>query len=175
MKAEKLTILKKELQGKTSKELVEICLQLAKLKVDNKEMLTYLLFDADDPMAYAQQVKEDMAPFFEGIRNQPYLATKQIRKAGKLILKFSRYTKHKEGELDLWIYFASKISDSVYKDTNHKPLQLLMYRALVKCSKLLPKLHEDLQYDYQPLFDDQQGRVRQFWGKWDHYKFPLEL
>jgi hypothetical protein len=175
LKAEKLTILKKELLGKTSKDLVDICLQLAKLKVDNKEMLTYLLFDADDPMAYAQQLKEEMEPFFQGIKNQPYLAVKQIRKAGKLILKYNRYTKHKEGELDLWIHFAKKISDSVYNDTNHKPLQTQLYRALQKSSKIIPKLHEDLQYDYQPLFDEQQSRVKQFWGKWDHYKFPLNL
>ena len=51
MKPEKLTGIKKELSGLSVQQLTDICLRLAKYKKDNKELLNYLLFDADDPLA----------------------------------------------------------------------------------------------------------------------------
>lgn len=49
------------------KELVEICLNLAKLKVENKEMLTYLLFDSENPLGYAQRLKTEINVHFSGL------------------------------------------------------------------------------------------------------------
>ena len=46
MKAATLNELRKELQALSSKELVEICLRLAKYKKESKELLTYLIFEA---------------------------------------------------------------------------------------------------------------------------------
>ena len=57
MKPEKLTTIKKELNGHSVQQLTEICLRLAKYKKENKELLNYLLYDASDPIAYAGQVK----------------------------------------------------------------------------------------------------------------------
>ncbi|HQS05530.1 MAG TPA: hypothetical protein PLT16_07820, partial [Daejeonella sp.] len=57
MKPEKLSDLKKELSGLSVHELTDICLRLAKYKKENKELLTYLLFDSDKPMKYTEEVK----------------------------------------------------------------------------------------------------------------------
>ena len=53
MKPEKLSDLKKVLLVLNTTELTEICLRLAKYKKENKELLAYLLFDANEPMNFA--------------------------------------------------------------------------------------------------------------------------
>ena len=44
--------LKRELKFKSEEELKELCLLLAKFKKDNKELLTYLLFERGDEDAF---------------------------------------------------------------------------------------------------------------------------
>ena len=48
MKAAKVSEIKKDLKRKTQPELLDLCLHLAKFKKENKELLTYLLYEADD-------------------------------------------------------------------------------------------------------------------------------
>ena len=48
MKAVNVSRLKTELNNRSPKELLEICLRLSKFKKENKELLTYLLLEADD-------------------------------------------------------------------------------------------------------------------------------
>ena len=52
--------IKQELNTLSAKELLELCLQLAKYKKDNKELLSYLLFEADDLPSYIAGVKEEI-------------------------------------------------------------------------------------------------------------------
>ena len=51
MKAVTVKKIKDELTHKTASELMEICLQLSKFKKENKELLTYLLFESHDEEA----------------------------------------------------------------------------------------------------------------------------
>ena len=48
MKAATVSRIKKDISIKNHDELVELCLRLAKFKKENKELLTYLLYEADD-------------------------------------------------------------------------------------------------------------------------------
>ena len=48
MKASTISTLKKELGTLPAGEVIDICLKLAKYKKENKELLSYLLFDADN-------------------------------------------------------------------------------------------------------------------------------
>ena len=48
MKASSLNELKKELEYRDKKELLSFCMRLAKFKKENKELLTFLLFEKDD-------------------------------------------------------------------------------------------------------------------------------
>ncbi len=48
MKAASIQELKQELQHTSLKEITELCLRLARFKKENKELLTYLLFEASD-------------------------------------------------------------------------------------------------------------------------------
>ena len=48
MKTASLKQVKEELSYKSDQELVALCLQLIRFKKDNKELLSYLLFEMDD-------------------------------------------------------------------------------------------------------------------------------
>jgi hypothetical protein len=54
MKAASIHELKKELLHLDEKSLVATCLRLARYKKDNKELMTYLLFEAHDEEGYRQ-------------------------------------------------------------------------------------------------------------------------
>ncbi len=57
--------IKQELLTLPASALAELCLRLAKFKKDNKELLTYLLFEATDPQAYVENVKKEIDLGFE--------------------------------------------------------------------------------------------------------------
>ncbi|MEJ7779476.1 MAG: hypothetical protein WKF68_07780 [Daejeonella sp.] len=154
MKPEKLSNIKKELSGRTVQELVEICLRLAKYKKDNKELLNYLLFDGTDPLGYSEQVKLFLEEEFKTLTKHYYHSTKALRKIIRLLNRYAKYTASKQVEVELLLWFCTNFL--LYADlrSSHKPLQGLLSRQLERISKLLPKLHEDLQFDYQSEFEE---------------------
>ncbi|MHB1178312.1 MAG: hypothetical protein ACYCZO_08280 [Daejeonella sp.] len=154
MKPEKLSDIKKELSGRTVQELTEICLRLAKYKKENKELLNYLLFDGTDPLGYSEQVKLFLQEDFKELHKHYFYSTKTLRKVIRLLNRYAKYTASKQVEMELLLWFCTNFL--LYADlrSNHKPLQGLLIRQLEKISKLLPKLHEDLQFDYQSEFEE---------------------
>lgn len=153
MKPEKLSDLKKVLLVLSVPELTEICLRLAKYKKENKELLAYLLFDVNEPMKYAEDVKSFLIADFNTMQKHYFYSTKSLRKIIRLINRYAKYTGSKQVETELTIWFC--INYLTYADlrTTHKPLQGLLTRQFEKIIKLLPKLHEDLQFDYQKEFE----------------------
>ncbi len=152
MKPEKLSDIKKELLSRSVQELTDICLRLAKYKKDNKELLNYLLYDANDPMEYAAQVKTFLEDDFKALQKHYYYSTKSLRKILRLINRHAKYTASKQVELELILWFCSNFLQYADLKTSHKPLQGLLTRQLEKATKLIPKLHEDLQFDYRNEF-----------------------
>ena len=150
MKPATVKQLKDELRHRSSQELLEICLRLSKFKKENKELLTYLLLEADNEAAYIKRVKEGMDEQFEQVSNNSYyFIKKSIRKILKNVKKYSRYSGKKETEVELLIYFLIKMdrfSPSIHKDIT---LQNLYDRQLALVRKRLSSLHEDLQHDFE--------------------------
>jgi hypothetical protein len=150
MKAVTVKELKEELNNRTPKELRELCLRLSKFKKENKELLTYLLFESSSEESYVESVKKEIDQQFEQINKKSYyLIKKSIRKVLRNVKKYIRYSQKKETEIDLLIYFCAKlkkISPSVQKNTG---LLNLYYRQIETIRKKLSSLHEDLQYDYE--------------------------
>ena len=60
MKSATVRELKTELQEKSPKEILELCLRLSRFKKENKELLTYLLFESSDEQSYIESVKEEL-------------------------------------------------------------------------------------------------------------------
>ena len=145
--------IKKELQLLDSKQMMEFCLRLAKYKKENKELLTYLLFEASDEAEYVKGLKEEIAHQFAAmnIRNL-YYAKKSLRKILKYMDRFIRYSGNKETEVDMRIFFCEIIKNSSLPIRRSQVLLNLYNRQLIKIEAALSKLHEDLQFDYQERF-----------------------
>ncbi|WP_395626915.1 hypothetical protein [Daejeonella sp.] len=165
MKPEKLSDLKKILAGLSATELTEICLRLAKYKKENKELLTYLLFDVQEPMKYAEDVKIFLIADFETMQKHYFYSTKSLRKIIRLMNRYAKYTGSKQVEIELAIWFCTNYLIYVDLKTTHKPLQALLNRQIEKIVKLIDKLHEDLQFDYQKEFDVLIINAEK-WAKW---------
>ncbi len=144
---------KKELAKLEKKDLVDLCIRLAKYKKENKELLNYLLYDAYDPLQYAEQVKFFLEIEFSALQKNYYYSTKSLRKILRQIIKNIKYTGSKQVEIELLIWFCTNFLNFADTRTSHKPLQGILTRQLDKIIKLIPKLHEDLQFDYQTEFD----------------------
>ena len=56
MKAATISQLKKELVKLDHGDLLDVCVRMAKFKVESKELLTYLLMKADDEIGYANDL-----------------------------------------------------------------------------------------------------------------------
>ncbi len=149
MKAVTVKELKTELSTRAPKELLEICLRLSKFKKENKELLTYLLFEADQESDYIASVKREIDNHFENINTRNfYFIKKSIRKILREIKKFVRYSQKKQTEVELLLYFCNKLyafTPSVKRNTS---MVNLYNRQLDVIAKSIGKLHEDLQYDY---------------------------
>jgi hypothetical protein len=127
-----------------------ICLRLARYKKENKELLSYLLFEASDEQAFIVQAKEVIDDEFAGMnRSNLYLAKKTIRKVLRTTEKFVRFSGQKTTELELLIYFCMKLKDSGLSIRRIKVLKNLYERLYIRIDKAWKGLHEDLQYDYK--------------------------
>lgn len=149
MKAVSVVAIKKELQHCSSKELIELCLRLSKFKKENKELLTYLLFEAHDEHGYIETVKQELDAQFETINTNSYhYIKKSIRKILRNLKKYARYSLKKETEVELLLYFCTKLNDFEPSIFDNVSLTNIYNRQIVAIKKNVSSLHEDLQYDY---------------------------
>ena len=65
MKTSSLKELRDELKIYPPEQLQALCIRLAKYKKENKELLTYLLFESDNEQGYIEAVKEEIDSGFE--------------------------------------------------------------------------------------------------------------
>ncbi len=142
--------IKKELKNLPAEELQEIITRLAKYKKENKELLSYLLFEAFNEGEYIRQVKEEIDIQFSSLNKSSfYLAKKTLRKVLRTTNKHIRFSGKKETEVELLLYFCKKMKTS---QLNYKESRVVfnMYINLVKrIQKAISMLHEDLQFDYR--------------------------
>jgi len=158
MKAVTVKVLKDELSHQSHKELMDLCLQLSKFKKENKELLTYLLFESGDEESYIESVKEQLDSQFETINTKSYFyIRKSLRKILTLTKKYIRYSKKKETEVDLLMFYCRKLKDFTPSIKNSVRLQNVFGRQVILIKKAIATLHEDLQYDYQLELDDLLG------------------
>ncbi len=108
MKTATVKELKQGLQYKSQSELVELCLRLSKFKKENKELLTYLLFEAADEDSFIQSVKNEMRSDFEMINTKSYFYIKKsVRRILRNTKKYMRYSKKKRPKLNCCFTFVS--------------------------------------------------------------------
>lgn len=150
MKAVTVKEINQELINRTPKELRELCLRLSRFKKENKELLTYLLFESSDEVSYIESVKKEIDEQFAQINKKSnYLIKKGLRRILINIRKYVRYSQNKKTEVDLLIYFCVKLkkfTPSIQRNTR----LLNIYNTQIEAiRKKVSVLHEDLQFDYE--------------------------
>ncbi|CAN5376881.1 hypothetical protein BH09BAC5_BH09BAC5_24550 [soil metagenome] len=150
MKAASVHELKKELSELDPKELSELCLRLAKFKKENKELLTFLIYEAHDVPAFLIELKKEIeTQFSEMNRDNLYLTKKSLRKILRITNKYIRYIGSKEAAAELLIYFIAQIKKFQIPIHSGAVLSNMYATQLKKINQLIADLDEDLQYDYK--------------------------
>ncbi|MBX7206016.1 MAG: hypothetical protein K1X81_11385 [Bacteroidia bacterium] len=149
MKSASLNELKTELSSLSPAEVAELCLRLAKFKKENKELLTYLLFESSDPNAFIEGIKRETDDGFANINQTSlYYVKKSVRKILRTLNKYSRYSGSAQVTIEVLLYFCAKLKHSGIPFENSAQLLNLYNAQLKKIQLLIQSLHEDLQYDY---------------------------
>ena len=82
LKSVSINEIKKELGFLNEAELIALCLKLGKYKKENKELLSYLLFEASNETQFIENAKEEIALIFDQINTtNSYLAKKNNQKS----------------------------------------------------------------------------------------------
>ncbi|KAA1248164.1 hypothetical protein [Aquimarina sp. RZ0] len=155
MKTATVRELKKELGSISQEELVELCIRLSKFKKENKELLTYLLYEASNEERYIAEVKQEIGALFLEINtNNFYYIKKSVRKILRITRKYIRYSGKKETEVELLIFFCSELKNIKPSIQENTALFNLYTRQLIGIRKVMSVLHEDLQYDFEMMLQD---------------------
>ena len=149
MKAATINELKQELLNEKPARLTELCIRLARFKKENKELLTYLLFEAHDINGYIASVKKVMDLQFETInKSNVYFVKKTLRKILRITNKFIRYSGSEIAETELLIYFCTAVKALNIQMESSPVISNIYQNQLKKINKAIAAMHEDLQYDY---------------------------
>lgn len=150
MKAVTVKEINQELINRTPKELRELCLRLSRFKKENKELLTYLLFESSDEVSYIESVKKEIDEQFAQINKKSYyLIKKGLRRILLNIRKYVRYSQNKKTEVDLLIYFCVKLKKFTPPIQRNTRLLNIYNTQIEAIRKKVSVLHEDLQFDYE--------------------------
>jgi hypothetical protein len=123
---------------------------LGKYKVENKELLSYLLFEAADEDGYIAYIKTNMDLQFEVInRESYYYIKKSVRKILRLTKRFIKYSKKLETETSLLIHFCENLKKMEPSYLNNQVLMNMFSRQISLIEKNIDKMHEDLRYDFE--------------------------
>ncbi|MEO8414550.1 MAG: hypothetical protein ABI472_12860 [Ginsengibacter sp.] len=148
MKAASVHELKRELEHRNQTELLSFCLRLAKFKKENKELLTFLLFESDDMAIYIENVRKETGVLFNDINNSNiYYIKKSVRKILRFVNKHIRFASSKQAEAEIMIHFCNSMIEFSIPLHKSKPLLNMYETQIRKIDEVLSTLHPDLQYD----------------------------
>lgn len=131
-----------------------MCLRLIKYKKENKELINFLLFEASDLATYTANLKSEVDEMYIQINmSNSYFIKKSLRKILKIINRYIKYTSSKEIEVEMLIYYCTKLKSSGIKINKSVALSNLYNNQIKKLKSVSALLHEDLQHDYNKQID----------------------
>ena len=155
MKAATVKQIKDELSHSSQEELMNLCLRLSRFKKENKELLTYLLFESTNEQAYIESIKQEVDEQLMLINTDSYFYIKKsVRKILRNLKKYIRYSLNKETEVELLLYFCTKLREFQPSILNNVTLTNLYNRQILFVKNKIDTLHEDLQFDYNMMLSD---------------------
>ena len=140
MKALTVKKIKDELNHRSQSELIELCLKLSRFKKENKELLSYLLFEAHNEEGYIESVKVLIDEQFDEINTKNfYYIRKSTRKILSQVKKYIRYSKKKETEVELLLYFCRRLKEFRPSISHSTRLTNVYQRQLLLIKKSIAK------------------------------------
>jgi hypothetical protein len=141
--------LKKELQLLDREQILQLCLRLARFKLENKELLTYLIFDAEHEDRFKLMIKGELEEQIrEAKKPNTYYTKKGLRKSLRYLDKVIRFSGKKETEIELRLHFVRQVKENKIPIHRSKVLENMLATQLKKINSAMEKVHEDLQHDY---------------------------
>ncbi len=149
MKAATVNEIKQELEHLPKEKLLALCLRLARFKKENKELLTFLLFEAGDMPAYIQNIKLELDEQFAAINTgSVYFVKKSLRKIIRIAAKYIRYSGSAAAEAELLLYCCRLIKGMSAAIKSNTVIINIYQQQFKKINTAVATMHEDLQYDY---------------------------
>lgn len=151
MNAASAQSIKAALQQCDKKELIAFCLRLSRFKKENKELLSFLLFDEKDPAEFLLQAKAEIDELFLQVNTaHVFYAKKTIRKIVRMLNKYGRITSDdKSLSLEMIIRFLTNFQGLNMKWQKEKLLVNIYTAQFKKAQQLMNAMHEDLRYEYE--------------------------
>lgn len=152
MKPASVIEIKKELEKRDFDEILDYCLRLSRFKKENKELLSFLLFDSADISSYVENLKQEVDQQFQQTnKTNVYFIKKSVRKVLRNLNKHIRFSGSKQVEAELLIHFCNNIISHDLPIKKSQQLMNLYENQLKKIDEALSSLHPDLQYDLRRL------------------------
>ncbi|MBS1495889.1 MAG: hypothetical protein JSU03_09775 [Bacteroidetes bacterium] len=149
MKAASLKEIKTTMEGLHADELLSIILRLGKFKKENKELLTYLLFEAGDEENYIREVTKELDFQMLSLnKSNLFLAKKTIRKVVRTASKFIRYSGKEQTQIEILLHVCNQLKLTGINLSKSTALANIQKSLVKKITASIETLHEDLQYDY---------------------------
>lgn len=154
IKPASLKTIKQELSLLPNQEVIQILLKLVRHRKENKELVSFILFDSKDEASYIRQMKLDMDESMKPVTLSNYATSlKYIRRVLRNTKKIARYSTHNEMEVELLMHFCSILKSKNLPVKEVKGLSKMWDRCIQCILKAISTLHEDLKYDYQTELD----------------------
>ena len=124
-------------------------------KKENKELLTYLLFESGQEEHFRSTIKNELEDSFQQInKSNIYLIKKSLRKILRFLDKVIRFSGKKETEIELRIYFLQMLKEHKIPTRRSRVLGNMYEGQLKKIKASMEKIHEDLQYDFKLMLEE---------------------
>lgn len=158
MRAATIDDIKNELKYLPPKKVLELTLRLARFKKENKELLTYLLFESHDQEGYLQLLKTDVSEQFGAVNPSPVSkAKKEYRKILRSINRQIKYIGSKAAAAELLLHFCTVMQGLEYK--LNPSLHTIFQLQLAKIEKLIPLVDEDLQFEFSQQLESLREEI----------------
>lgn len=153
MKSASSNELKAALHNLSPKDIIQVCMRMSKYKKENKELLTYLLYEADNELQYIENIKAEIDDYFASLSSYTFSnLLKKLRKVVRLANKYIKFAGSKNVEVAVLIHICIQLKPFTSQFSSTALLNLYN-RQIIKIDKALQKLDEDLQYDYKNEID----------------------
>ena len=140
--------IRKELKNLEREELVLVCLRLARYKKDNKELVSFLVFQRNEE-EFILEVKTEIHFEFTGLKLLSAFQQKKIlQKSIRKINKYSKFCLSKTFDLVMFMFICQSLRDSGISLYSHTFAGTIYKKILLKASKIHSTLHEEIQGDF---------------------------